>query len=385
MKSSPIRVLFVVPTLSVGGAERIITKLLPAMDPTRFEVSLVCTGEEGELFDHLGSTGIRADALRAGGRRNAHRALFKLSRHVRQVRPDVIISSGAGTTAVARLAGFMNKVSSQILWVHESTEVDGLSRLHRLVDRLLQPFTSSFLGVTASQIDFMSTVRKYPAAKIHIIRSGVDVKNFENSAELDLPAKLGAEQGRSIVAMVARLHPIKDHVTFLSAARIVLDSLPRTQFIIIGDGPERAALEKLCGALEIALNVHFLGTCSDIDRILPAIDVHVLSSHSESLPLAVLEGMACGKPVVCTDVGGTSETVEHGISGFLVPPRDPVLLANHLTTLLSNPVLAEQMGAAGKRRVESDFSLVKSVAEVENFIGELVRPNGKIGAHSTQP
>jgi glycosyltransferase involved in cell wall biosynthesis len=245
--------------------------------------------------------------------------------------------------------------------------------------------TSRFLGVTASQIYFLSTVRKYPAAKIHIIRSGVDVKDFENHVELDLSAKLGAEPGRPIVAMVARLHPVKDHVTFLSAARIVLDSLPRTQFVIIGDGPERAALEKLCGALDLALNVHFVGTCTDIDQMLPAVDVHVLSSHSESLPLAVLEGMACGKPVICTDVGGTSQTIEHGISGFLVPPRDPVLLANHLMTLLTNPVLAEQMGAAGKRRVETDFSLVKSVAEVENFIGELVRSNEKIGTQLTQP
>lgn len=385
MEGSRIRVLFVVPTLSVGGAERIITKLLPAMDPTRFQVSLVCTGAEGELFAHLTSAGIEARALNAGGKWNAHRALLKLSQYVRHTQPDVVISCGAGTTVVGRLAALANKVKNQILWVHESVDVDRRNRLRSLTDLSLIPFTSRFLGVTNSQIAFMSKVRKYPTAKIRIIRSGVDGRNFTSPGGPDLPGQLSDRRGWPMVAMVARLHPVKDHDTLLSAAKIVLGSLPQTQFLIIGDGPRRGELEELCKTLGIEENVHFTGTLPDIDQLLPAIDVHVLSSHSESLPLAVLEGMACGKPVICTDVGGTSEIVEHGVSGYLVPPHDPTELALHLTTLLTNPALAAQMGAAAKSRVESEFTLEDSVAEIENFITELVRSSEKVDVHRNQP
>ena len=377
MKRSPIRVLFIVPTLSVGGAERIITKLLPAMDPNRFQVSLVCTGDEGELFDHLTASGIDATALRAGGKRNALKALSRLSAYLRAARPDVVVLSGNGTTLVGRLAGVMTKVQHQIVWVHESLDTDGGSRLRGLADRALIPFTDTFLGVADSQLRFMSTTRKYPTARIRIIRSGVDVKDFVGVDGVDLAEELRAPPDTPTVAMVARLHPVKDHDTFLSAARIVLQTLPETRFLIIGDGPERTRLENLSRRMGIEKSVHFAGTRPDIDRLLPGIDIHVLSSHSESLPLAVLEGMACGRPVICTDVGGTREIIEHGVSGYLVPPQDPARLANHLTTLLTDPVLAGQMGAAGRSRVESEYSLEASVAETERFLEQLVRRNGQ--------
>lgn len=368
---SPIRVLFVVPELPVGGAERIITKILPAMDPTRFQVSLICVGEQGELFDQLTSAGVEATALRANGKLNAPKALFKLSAHMRSTKPDVMIVAGAGTAVIGRLAGLLNEVKHRVVWVH-SARIDRQSFIRELVDRSLIPFTSRFLGVTESQIPFMEEVCKYPTQKIRIVRSGIDTSIFARPHDEDLSRALGPGLKRPVVAMVARLQPVKDHVTFLAAAKVVLDSMPQATFLVIGDGPQREELEDLCRQMGIEGSVHFAGTRLDIDRLLPAIDVHVLSSHSEGLPLAVLEGMACGKPVICTDVGGTSELVEHGVTGYLVPPEDPAELAAHLITLLSKPDLAERMGAAGKRRVESEFSLTESISEFENFIAGLV-------------
>lgn len=373
MEQLRIRVLFVVPTLTVGGAERIITKLLPALDPREFEASLVCAGEEGELFEQLTSAGIEATALRLGGAGNAHRALFGLARHMRRNRPDVIICSGAGTSIIGRLAGLLNKVRHQILWVHESINIDHRSLLREIADRALTPFTSQFLGVTDSQINFMTSVRGYPAEKIHIIRPGVAVRDFDAGIGVDLATELGTELGWPVVAMVARLHPVKDHATFLTAARIVLQTLPNTQFLIVGDGPQREELEDLCKALAIEENVHFAGARADVDRLLPAIDIHVLSSHSESLPMSVLEGMACGRPVICTRVGGTSEIVEHGVSGYLVPPGDPIRLARQLTELLTNPDLANRLGVAGRRRVESEFTFGESVTKTQRLFVDLVR------------
>ncbi len=371
MGDSPVRVLFVVPELPVGGAERIITKLLPAMDPAKFRVSLICIGEEGELFEQLVSMGIDAKALHASGKPNAAKALRKLSAVMRRAKPDVVIVAGAGTAVIGRLAGLLNNVKHRVVWLH-SSRVDRTGFVRDLVDRSLMPFTSRFLGVTDAQLGFMETVCKFPATKIRIVRNGVDSESFQTPDGWNPRDDLGLDPGRPVVAMVARLQPVKDHITFLNAAKTVLDSLPQTTFLLIGDGPQRGELESLCQQLGISDSVHFAGTRLDIDRLLPAIDVHVLSSHSEGLPMAVLEGMACGKPVICTDVGGTSEIIEHGVSGYLVPPGDPAPLAAHLMTLLTNSDLAERMGAAGKRRVESEFSLTDSVTEFEKFIAELV-------------
>ena len=322
MGDSPVRVLFVVPELPVGGAERIITKLLPAMDPAKFHVSLICIGEEGELFEQLVSMGIDAKALHASGKPNAAKALRKLSAVMRRAKPDVVIVAGAGTAVIGRLAGLLNNVKHRVVWLH-SSRVDRTGFVRDLVDRSLMPFTSRFLGVTDAQFGFMETVCKFPATKIRIVRNGVDSESFQTPDGWNPRDDLGLDPGRPVVAMVARLQPVKDHITFLNAAKTVLDSLPQTTFLLIGDGPQRGELESLCQQLGISDSVHFAGTRLDIDRLLPAIDVHVLSSHSEGLPMAVLEGMACGKPVICTDVGGTSEIIEHGVSGYLVPPETP--------------------------------------------------------------
>jgi glycosyltransferase involved in cell wall biosynthesis len=290
------------------------------------------------------------------------------------VKPDVVVANGAGTALNAILAASLTGVRHRILWIHAAADLSRRHPLRKLAERASIPFSSVFLGVTEAQIPFMTLNRGYPAERIRIVRSGVDVKRSHSQDHCEgLHSDLEIQQFRPVVAMVARLHPDKDHTTFLRAARIVLDRLPKTQFLVIGDGRRRGELESLCRTLGIADNVLFTGARSDIDRLLPAIDIHVLSSHTEALPLAVLEGMACGKPVICTNVGGTSQIVEDGVSGFMVPPRDPAQLADRVITLLTRRDLAQQMGEAGKRRVESEFNLPGSVAAIEKFIEQLVR------------
>ena len=155
----------------------------------------------------------------------------------------------------------------------------------------------------------------------------------------------------------------------------MLNDIPGAQFLIVGDGATRAELETLCAQLDLGNNVHFAGARKDIHQLLRAIDVFTLSSTKETFPIAVLEAMACARPVVCTDVGGTSEAVEDGVSGYLVPPKDPTQLAARLTELLSNPELARRMGEAGRRRIEADYSLERSVQATERAFEEIL--NGR--------
>jgi glycosyltransferase involved in cell wall biosynthesis len=157
----------------------------------------------------------------------------------------------------------------------------------------------------------------------------------------------------------------------------VLNEMPRVKFLVVGDGATRPDLEALCTELRIAPNVHFAGTRGDIARLLRAIDVFALSSSMvECFPLALLEAMACARPAVCTDVGGISEILTHGESGYLVPPKDPQQFAARLLSLLSDPQTAHQMGRAGRDRVEAEFSLDRSVAAAEQAIEDVVFGHG---------
>lgn len=367
----PLRVLFVVPSLGIGGTERLITQLLPNIDRSRIDAALVCTGEEGELFDVLRSRGISCRALHSGGLRNGVRAFVRLSSEIRKNKPHVIVSAGEGSTFVARLAGLRHSIKRNVLWVHGSSELGTPRLMPRFIDRILIPATSRFLAVTEAQREFMTDVRRYPAAKITVIRNGVDANAIEHRPGRSQLAKVNLDPARPTVAMSARLHPVKDHTTFLHAARIVQDHLPQTQFVVIGDGPTRLEIETLRRRLGLQESVRLIGLRRDIDILLPAIDVHVLCSHSESMPLAVLEGMACGRPVICTDVGGTSEIIEHGVSGFLVPARDPAKVASYLINLLSDRELADRIGSAAKVRVQTAFSLEKNVEAIEDFLSDV--------------
>lgn len=295
---------------------------------------------------------------------------------MRAEQPDVVIGQGKDASLLARLAARVAGVEKLVTWVHHDCgnpdTPNNRYGFHRVSDYLLRSSTHRFFGVAEAQRRYFTEDLGYPDDRIRIIHNGVDPALFDVTSDHAIIADIGLRQGHPIIAMVARLAPVKDHVTLLRAARIVLNDRPEVQFLIIGDGPTRGGLESLSATLGISANVHFLGERLDVEKILPAVDIAVLSSHSETFNLAMLEAMACARPVVGTDVGGVGEVVLDGVCGYLVPPKDPVRFAARLTDLLSAPDAARAMGRAGRHRVETQLSLAKSVEKFQQAIRELV-------------
>ena len=373
MNSSPIRTLFIVPDLRIGGAERHLTTLAAKMNPARFTPSVICIGEEGELFGTLSEAGVEATALNLGGKKNALRALRQLVSRMRSERPDVVVMRGYNADVLGRIAGLIAGVPHRIVWVHGvDFGHERRSSVRNVLDRFLVRWTSSYFGVAEAQRSYLVDGLHCPSEKVRVIHNGVELALFDERPDRRLLAEFGVEAGAPVVAIVAALRLEKDHRTLLHAAHLLLNELPRVHIVIVGDGSIRNDLETLSAELGIASNVHFAGARSDIAQILRAIDVFTLSSVKETFPIAVLEAMACARPVVCTDVGGISEVVEDGVSGYLVPPQDPTQLAARLKELLSNPEVARRMGHAGRRRIEAEFSLERSVGATERAIEEIV-------------
>jgi glycosyltransferase involved in cell wall biosynthesis len=376
MRGRPIRVLFVVPNLFFGGAERHLTTLVPRMDPARFTPSVVCIGEEGYrgdpgLFSTL-PAGIEAVALRLH-RRQAVRALIELVTMMRRTRPDVVVVQGYNAETLGRIAARIAGVEHTVKWVHNIGDVEPPGTVRSAVDRALTRWTSGYFGVAETQRRYLVDELGYPDDKIRIIHNGIDPAQFSTSSDHSVRAEFGIAEDDPVVGIVARLRPEKDHVTLLRAARTVVDELPRARFLLIGDGESRPQLEALCTELRISPNVHFAGSRHDVPRLLPAIDVFVLSSVTvECFPIALLEAMACARPAVCTRVGGIPEMINDGETGYLVPPQDPQQLAARLLRLMQDPQTARRMGRAARARVEAEFTLDRSVAATQRALEDVV-------------
>jgi glycosyltransferase involved in cell wall biosynthesis len=367
----PIRVLFVVPSLPVGGAERHVTMMLPRMDPARFTPSAICIGEEGELFSVLVAAGIEAVALRLR-KRDAARALVELVTMMRRTRPDVVVVQGYNAETLGRIAARIAGVKHTINWVHNSSGLEQRGMVRRTLDRALTRWTSAYFGVAEAQRPYLVDELGHPDDKIRVIYNGVDLAKFRASTDRAILAEFGFAENDPVVGIVAVLRPEKDHVSLLRAARTVVEQLPRARFLIIGDGPTRPQLEALCTELGITPNVHFAGSRDDVARLLPAIDVFALTSTSECFPISVLEAMACARPAVCSAVGGIPEVIKDGETGYLVPPKNPLQLAARLVSLLRDPQTARRMGRAARARVEAEFDLDCSIAAAQQAIEDVV-------------
>ena len=369
-----MRVMFIVPRLRVGGAERHVATLLTHLDGTRYEASLLSLGEGGRNFDDVAAAGIPARALRRT-RRGLALALVQTTRHVRHVRPDVVVVQGANAEAIGRIAAVLTGVPRTVVWVHNCGDVAPRRRIRRIADQILEPATSAYYGVAHAQWTYLTRDLKFPPDKVRIIHNGVDPAPFDTDDSRGRDGVLADEfeipVGAPVVGIVAVLRPEKDHATFLFAARLVLQEEPRTVFLIVGHGDRRADLERLAAELGMADSVRFTGERSDIPALLKLMDIFVLSSRTvECFPMALLEAMAAGKPAVCTAVGGVPEIILDGTTGHLVPVGDPAAMADRLVALVRDPDRARAMGTAGRSRLKAEFTLRHSVDRAEAAFAE---------------
>ncbi len=178
---------------------------------------------------------------------------------------------------------------------------------------------------------------------------------------------MGLPTDARVVGVVGRLEARKGHRHFIEAMARIVTCEPRAVGLVVGEGKEKSALQAQCDALGLGEAVRLAGYWPDLPEAFAALDVFVLPSLMEGHPLAILEAMAAGKPVVATDVGGNREAVEPGITGLLVPPADPGALAEGILSLLRDPARAAAFGEAGRRSLERRFSLAEAVRANEDI------------------
>ncbi|HYT90550.1 MAG TPA: glycosyltransferase [Gemmataceae bacterium] len=240
----------------------------------------------------------------------------------------------------------------------------------RVKCRLAAWLGNAVTAVSDASQHMVCTLGGLPEQAVEVIPNGVDLGRFRPCPP-DAPERRALREGLGVapetplVVHVAGLRPIKDQATLLRAWGDVVESwrresLPAPLLLIAGEGSCRRELEALAGELRITDRVRFLGQRCDLDALLPPCDVFVLSSLSEGMSFAILEAMAAGLPVVATRVGGNSELVEGGVSGLLVPARDPGALAGALRRLLRDPAERQGMASRARRITEERYDQSRS-------------------------
>ncbi len=345
-----MKIRLVLPGLYVGGMERLVIHLAVVMRRRGHDVRVVSLDGPGPLDAHAEELDVAVDHVSSRGWRTLVQA-SPLSEYLQRERPDIVHShagSWARAVAAARIAGVRGRVQT----LHGFHEKDVLKM--RWIDRALMPLTPAVVAV--SEELRVHAVRELWTSdrRIGYIRNGV-LQPPAQPAPLDRTA-IGLGHEHVVTMVVGRLVPVKALDVLLTAFAAVSKSEANARLVIVGDGPERAALEAQREALGLQSVVTLLGSRNDVPSLLAAADLFCLPSHSEGLSISLLEAMAGGLPVVATSVGSTPEVVTPDV-GLLVPPGQPAPLAAALQALIADPSRRQRMGVASAERVRAHYSV----------------------------
>ena len=378
-----IRVLRLIARLNIGGPAIHATLLHERLDPARFESTLITGTEEAgegnylELHGRSANIEVIPDLGREIRPWRDIQTLRGLAARMRALRPHVVHTHTAKAGAVGRAAAMLAGVPVVVHTYHGHVLRGYFSpaktAVYRAIERGLAWRTDRLLTVTPRVRDELLALGVGRPSQYAAVPLGFDLAPLlaAEGRRGELRAELQAGDA-PLVGIVARLVPIKAHEVFLAAAARVREARPDVRFLVVGDGERRADLEARALALGLGASVRFLGWRADLDRLYADLDVVALTSRNEGSPVALIEAMAAGVPVVSTDVGGVADVVQHGVSGWLAPMDDAEAVARHVLAVLADPVAARAMGQQGRARVAATYDAGRLVRDIEELYTSLV-------------
>ncbi len=351
----PLRVGFVQAALPIGGAERLVECLVSRMDRRVIEPVLLNFYSPGAIGEDLVRTGLASVSGMARSRLD-----LAAGRRLREAyaaeRIDVVhLFDGALAMLWAGIERRRSAHPPLVLGFH-STRKQADPVQHWLGNAALFPVADRFVALAESHRDSLVSHLGIARERFEIIRSGVDISAFAPAPDRRaVRAELGLPLDAPLAGIVAALRSEKNHGLFVEAASRVHARLPAARFLIVGEGPARPAIEAAIASRRLQDVVHLLGARRDIAAIWQALDVAVLTSRIETVPVSLMEAHACGVPAVSTDVGSVRDVVAEGETGYLAPAGDAATLAARLERLLGDAPLCSRMGSAARARAERLF------------------------------
>jgi glycosyltransferase involved in cell wall biosynthesis len=359
------RVLHVITRLNIGGPARYLLALMPELRDRGFD-TLIAFGtpepDEGEILPGPDEPSFRIAALRRPIDPAAdQRAITELTRLANRYRPDLVHTHLAKAGALGRSVARRIKASGVVHMFHghvlEGYFASPANSAFVLAERRLARRTDALVAVSDATRDDLLALGIGKPAKWHVLPYALDLAPLlEPGVTADeARGRLGLPEGVPTVGIVGRLVPIKNHVLFLEMAERISATRPDAVFVVAGDGELRSVLEAEA-ARTLGDRVRFLGWSTDLPTLYAALDVVVMTSLQEGTPVALIEALAAGRPVVATDVGGVADVVEDGANGFLAASGDAEGLARRVLDLLGDGDRRRSMGETGRAGVAERHS-----------------------------
>lgn len=388
-----IRVLRIIARLNIGGPAVHASLLTRRLDPDRYDSCLVAGTEapdEGSFFD------LQPQALALCRRIPELRreiqghqdwlAFRKLVRMIREFRPHVVHTHTAKAGTLGRLAAWTCQVPVVVHTYHGHVFRGYFSpaktRMFVAVERWLARRTHGLVSVSHQVRSEVLALGIGDPDRFHVVPLGLDLDQYlrAETRRGELRRELGVGEDVPLVGLVARLVPIKAHEVFFAAAARIARVNARAQFVIVGDGERRQELGALAARLGLAERTRFLGWRADLDRVYADLDVVALTSRNEGSPVALIEAMAAGCPVVSTRVGGVSDLIVDGEHGLLAPMDDAAGVAALVTRLLETPALRARLAEQGRARVRETYTATRLLDDVDALYGQLLARARQRGA-----
>lgn len=351
-----ICVVHLILTSFLGGPERQILAQAQHLDPRLFRTALCAfTGRAAD-------TPFLAEGRRLGLRTVALPTTWawdlstirRTAGALRRLGARILVTSGCKPNFVGHLAARLVRIPHVIIsrgWLGGSPS----RHLYELADRCLLRFADRVVVTCETKRRELSALGVPRRRLVTVYNAAREIPPSPLS-RAEACAALGVEPTDRVVATVGRLSPEKGHRFFVEAAAVLAKQYPDARFVVIGDGSRRARLEEQVRRLNLAGCVRFAGHLKSVDHLMPHFDVYVHPSLTETIANAVFEALACGRPVVATDVGSTAEVVRTGDTGILVPRRDANAIARAIATMLADPRAAAAMGERGRALVKTQYT-----------------------------
>ena len=352
-------VLHLVLSLWPGGTEQLVVEICKRSGE-QFRPVVCCLDDHGSWGTDLARRGTEVVALR---RRPGFRPSlgYQIARVAARHNASILHCHHYSPFVYGRLAKLV-RPGLQVIFTEHGRYNDGPPLPKRkAVNPWLSRIPGPIYAVSASLREHM-VAEGYPADRVGVIHNGIEPGRAPGELERQRArAALGIAGDTFVVGTAARLDPVKDLPTLITAFASLRQSEPRARLVIAGEGQERPHLERHIADLGLAADVSLLGHREDVRALMPGFDVYVNSSISEGISVTILEAMAACVPVVATNVGGNPEIVSDGSNGLVVPARTPSELASAMSLLAAAPAMRRTFGLEGRRTVERDFRIDQMV------------------------
>jgi L-malate glycosyltransferase len=367
--SKRLKVLHIVFSLDTGGLENMVVNLCNNLDADRFQPSICVLRGGGALESRVDKSCVDLFEIKRLWRYDPTLP-FRIAKKIHHHKFDIVHTHSWGTLLEGLGGALMMQTPILVHNEHGGLEI----RPRNIpIQRWFWSKTDMVVAVAEALAEQMATVIRFPRKRIHVIPNGVDTQHFQpvENGNVKQRIRFGLPPEKILFGIVARLVPVKNHLGIFHALAQLHAQGINVDLVLAGDGELRESLFQAAADMHLIEHIHFLGEITAVTEFLQAVDVFVLNSKSEGMPITMLEAMACGLPVIATSVGSNPQLVRDGQNGMLVKSEDIDELCSAMMRLANNAPLRNKMGEKGRCCVETHFSLNRMVKEYTDLYKEL--------------